>query len=102
MWSVAREDSKTYKIPNIISAQTMSFFRADMCSFSTIGIGNASKNTSSETLNTEKAAKKLPRSMQVPSEDPSYLVQKYCNGWQAARMVTTKVTLKAAVKKRAV
>lgn len=78
----------------------MSFFRADMCSFSTIGIGNTNKNTSSETFKTEKVAKKLPRSMQVPSENPSYLVQKYCNGRQAARMTTVKVALRAMVRKR--
>lgn len=98
---MAREDSETYKIPSIMSAQTIIFFRADMCSLSTIGMGNASKKRSSETLSTEKAAKKLPRSMQVPSENPSYLVQKYCNGRQAAVITIMKVAAKARVKKRA-
>lgn len=51
-----------------------------MCSFRTIGIGNISKNTSSDTLNIEKATKKLLMLMQVPSETPSYCVQKNCIG----------------------
>lgn len=92
---------KTYKIPSIISAQTMNFFRADMCSLRTIGIGNASKNTSSETLNIEKATKKLLMFMQDPSDTPSYCVQKYCSGIHAAQMTTMKVTDRATVKKKA-
>lgn len=58
----------------------MSFFRTDMCSLSTIGIGKTNKYTSSETLNIEKATKKALMLIQVPSDTPSYCIQKNCIG----------------------